>query len=125
MLVFTSIRDLSTSERSGPALTNPSHSEPKNLANKFKHNISANNFRIVSTTSLRPKHPGNNAYTQRKAYFKYPLANNRAVHYYVVKIRSRLSQKPPTRGNTFRQLKDPVLLASQYNSIQSPLRLHG
>ena len=42
---------LGTSERSGLALTNPSHSEPRNHAKQFKHNISANNFRIVSTAS--------------------------------------------------------------------------
>ena len=32
---------LGTSERSGLALTNPSHSEPRNHAKQFKHNISA------------------------------------------------------------------------------------
>ena len=42
---------LGTSERSGLALTNPSHSEPRNHAKQFEHNISANNFRIVSTAS--------------------------------------------------------------------------
>ena len=44
-------RHLSTSERSGLALTNSSHSQPRNHSKQFKHNISANNFRFVSTAS--------------------------------------------------------------------------
>ena len=42
---------LGASERSGLTLPNLSHSKPRNHIRKFKHNLSANNFRIVSTAS--------------------------------------------------------------------------
>ena len=43
---------LGTSERSGLALTNPSHSEPRNHAKQFKHYISANNFALSALPLL-------------------------------------------------------------------------
>ena len=74
---------LGTSERSGLALTNPSHSESRNYAKKFTHNISANNFRIVSTASPTDLNILETMHIHKKNFFKYPSTSNRAVHYHV------------------------------------------
>ena len=83
-------------EKSDLALTNPSHSEPRNHTKKFKHNISVKNLpHCQHRLPFRFKHSRNNAYTQRKAHFKHPSASNRAAHYHVMKKKFGLSHKPP------------------------------
>lgn len=43
---------LGTPERLGLTLTNPSHFEPRNHKKKFKHDLSANKFRMSALTLL-------------------------------------------------------------------------
>ena len=60
----------------------------KNQSIMFRLTISA----LSNYLCFGHKHPGNNACTQREAYFKFPPAINRAVHYPVIK---KYIQAPP------------------------------
>ena len=54
----------------------------KKSRKKITHKLSGDNFRNVGTTSSSDL---NNLNTQRKTFFKYPPADNRAIHYHVKK----------------------------------------